>query len=89
MTHTQKRKLQRLRNKEKKEQEVEKMRDEHFNKYRPVIPQGKVWQIKIADQPAGLVGPPLPIGQTSELDRSDRSDQPVRPAEPSVEPVAE
>ena len=57
MTDTQKRKLQRLRNKEKMEQEVEKIRDEHFNKYRPMIPQGKVWQIKTADQPARPVGP--------------------------------
>ena len=38
LTHTQKRKLQRLRNKEKKEQEAEKMRDEHLNKYKPMIP---------------------------------------------------
>ena len=40
LTRTQKRKLQRLRNKEKKEQEAEKMRDKHFNKYRPMVPQG-------------------------------------------------
>jgi len=38
LTHTQKRKLQRLRNKEKREQEAEKMRDEHLNKYKPMIP---------------------------------------------------
>ena len=37
LTHTQKRKLQRLRNKEKKEREAEKLRDEHFNRYRPMI----------------------------------------------------
>jgi hypothetical protein len=43
LTHTQKRKLQHLRNKEKREQEAEKMMDEHFNKYRPMVPQGKVW----------------------------------------------
>ena len=41
LTHTQKRKLQRLRNKENREQEAEKARDEYFNKYRPMIPQGK------------------------------------------------
>ena len=58
LTHTQKRKLQHLRNKEKREQEAEKMRDEHFNKYRPMVPQGKVWQVKVVDQPvAGPVGP--------------------------------
>ena len=38
LTHTQKRKLQRLRNKEKKEQEEEKMRDEDFNRYKPMFP---------------------------------------------------
>ena len=62
LTHTQKRKLQRLHNKEKKEHEAEKMRDEHFNKYRPMIPQGKAWQIKKADQPAKSFGPPQPTG---------------------------
>ena len=64
LTHTQKRKLQRLRNKEKKEQEKEKMRDENFNIYRPIFPQSKVWKVKIADQPARLVGPLQPTGQT-------------------------
>jgi len=50
LTHTQKRKLQGLRNKEKKKQEeAEKVRDEYFNKYRPMIPQGKAWQVKISD----------------------------------------
>ena len=58
LTHTQKRKLQRLRNKEKKEQEKEKMRDENFNRYKPMFPQSKVWKVKTADQPARPVGPP-------------------------------
>ena len=64
LSHTQKRKLQRLRNKEKKEQEVEKMRDDNFNKYSSMIPQGKVWQIKMANQPARPVEPPQPTSQT-------------------------
>ena len=55
LTRTQKRKLQRLRNKEKKEKEAKKMRDEHFNKYRPIVPQGKVRQVKSTDQPTGPV----------------------------------
>ena len=38
LTHTQKRKLQRLRNKEKKEQEKEKMRDEDFNNIQAHVP---------------------------------------------------
>jgi len=86
LTHTQQRKLQRLRNKEKKEQEAEKMRDEHFNKYRPMIPQGKVWQVKSVDQSSRPVGPPPPTSQTCFPDQSDRSDQPV---EPSAELTAE
>ena len=49
LTHTQKRKLQRLRDKEKRELEAEKLRDDHFNKYRPMVPHGKVWQIKQTD----------------------------------------
>jgi hypothetical protein len=38
LTHTQKRKLPILHNKEKKEQEKEKIRDEDFNRYRPMFP---------------------------------------------------
>ena len=79
LTHTQKRKLQRLRNKEKRQQEAEELRDEHFNRYRPMIPQGKTWQVKI-DQPAEPVRPPPQTGQTTPFDRSttltNRSDRP-------------
>jgi hypothetical protein len=55
LTHTQKRRLQHLRHQEQKEQEAEKMRDEQFDMYRPRTPQGKVWQVKAADQPTGPV----------------------------------
>ena len=72
LTHTQKRKLQRLRSKEKKEQEKEKTRDEDFNRYRPMFPQSKVWKVKTADQPARPVGPPQSTGQTALTNRSDR-----------------
>ena len=90
LTHTQKRKLQHLRNKEKREQEVEKARDEYFNKYRPMIPQGKVWQAKTIDQPSERPVELTPAtGQTGSLDRSDRLEPPVRPVEPSAESTAE
>ena len=80
LTHTQKRKLQRLRNKEKSEQEAEKARDEYFNKYRSMIPRGKVWQVKTVDQPTeGPVGPTPATGHTSIPDRSHRYTRPVRP----------
>jgi hypothetical protein len=38
LTHTQRRKLQRLRLCEKREKELEKKRDEDFNNYRPMVP---------------------------------------------------
>jgi hypothetical protein len=38
LTHTQRRKLQRLRLHEKREKELEKKRDEDFNSYRPMVP---------------------------------------------------
>ena len=66
MTHTQKRKLQHLRNKEKREQEEEKLKDEDFNKYRPMFPQGKVWKIKAVYQPDRPVEPPQTSGQTGQ-----------------------
>ena len=48
LSHSQKRRLQRLRRQEQKEQEAEKLREEHFNKYRPMVPQGKEWRAKPA-----------------------------------------
>jgi len=88
LTHTQKRKLQCLRNKEKKQQEEEKMRDEHFNRYRPMIPQGRTWQAK-ATQPAEPVRLGTPTGQTANADRSDCPEQPVGPVLPSDQPMTE
>ena len=58
LTHTMKRRLQHLRRQEQKEKKVEKLRDEQFDKYRPRIPQDKMWQVKAADQP---IGPVLPL----------------------------
>jgi hypothetical protein len=63
-THTQRRKLQRLRLCEKREQELGKQRDEDFNSYRPMVPQGKEWRVKTVTQtetvkpPEGAVQPP-------------------------------
>jgi len=83
LTHTQKRKLQCLSNKEKREQEAEKARYKYFNKYRPMIPQGKAWQVKTVDQPAeGPVKPTPLTGQTALSHRSDRLSQ-VQRAQPN------
>ena len=64
------------------------MRDDQFEKYRPRIPQGKVWQVKIADQPTGPVGLLQPTGLTGVLDWFDRSEQLVRPVDPKPEQKA-
>ena len=74
MSHTQKRSLQRLRHQEQKEQEAEKLRDEQFNKYRPMIPQSKEWRVKTAYQPAGPVGLPQPTDLIGVGDRSNRQE---------------
>ena len=52
LTRTQKRKLQRLRFQEKKEQEFKRLRDKQFNHCRPMVPQVKVWRVKVVDQQA-------------------------------------
>ena len=87
MTHTKKRRLQRLRRQEQKEKEAEKLRDEQFEKYRPRIPQGKV-QVKSADQSTGPVRPLQPTGLTGVTDRSDRFVQPVRSVQSEPEQKA-
>ena len=70
-TRTQKKKLQRLRFQEKKEQEIQKLRDKQFNQCRPIVPQGKVWRVKSADQPARPIKPSQATGLTALNSRSD------------------
>jgi hypothetical protein len=41
---------------EKREKELEKKRDEDFNSYRPMVPQGNEWRVKAATQ-TGAVKP--------------------------------
>jgi len=89
LNHSQKRRLPSLRRQEQKEQEAEKLRDEYFNKYRPMIPQGRKWRAMPAVQSTGPVEPPQVTGLTGAEDRSDRQAQPVRPVEPVIEQVAE
>src|SRR4026207_2139175 len=76
LTHTQKRKLQRLRNKEKKEQEKEKMRDEDFNRYRPMFPRSRFGRsrqlISQPDRPDSRSRPVRYTGQTALTNRLDR-----------------
>ena len=66
------------------------MRDEHFNKYRPAVPQGKAWQVKSVDQPAARPFKLTPMtDQTGTPDRLDRPEQPIRLVEPSAKSTAE
>jgi hypothetical protein len=37
-----------LRLREKREKELEKKRDEDFNRYKPMAPQAKEWRVKAA-----------------------------------------
>ena len=54
-----------------------------------MVPQGKVWRVKVADQLARPVEPPQVTGLTGTSDRSDRPEQPVRPVDPSIQQKAE
>jgi hypothetical protein len=81
LTHTQRRKLQNLRLREKKEKELEEQRDKIFNSYRPMVPQGKEWRAKITPQaeavkqPVETVEPPVAVKPV---------DQAVRPGSPKT-----
>jgi hypothetical protein len=83
LTHTQRRKLQRLRLRKKREKELEKKRDEDFNSYRPMVLQGKEWRVKAATRtgvvkpPEGAVQPPRSVRPGTR--RSDRGLQKCRP----------
>ena len=81
LTHTQKRKLQRLRFREKKENEPEKQRDEMFNHYRPMMSQEKEWKIKATSQPE-LIKPVEEAVKPAQAIRP--GDQAVRPADPET-----
>ena len=77
-----------MRRQEQKEQEAERLRDDQFNKYMPIIPQDKVWRVKTADHPARPIKPLQATGRTGTTDWSDLPKQPVRPVEPSVQQKA-
>jgi hypothetical protein len=69
LTHTQRRKLQCLRFQEKREKEIEKQRDETFNQYKPMVPQGKEWIVKTGSQPSP-VRPVVVVGQSDDPETS-------------------
>jgi hypothetical protein len=83
LTHSQRRKLQRLRLHEKREKELEKKRDKDFNSYRPMVPQGKEWKVKTAPQ-TEAVRPPE--GAVDLLVAVRPADQAVRPGSPETLP---
>jgi hypothetical protein len=83
LTHTQRRKLQRLRLREKREKELEKKRDKNFNSYRPMVLQGKEWRVKAATQP-GAVTPPE--GAVQPPGAVQPGDQAVGPGSPKAPP---
>nr|CAB3504983.1 unnamed protein product [Digitaria exilis] len=75
-----KRKLQRLRFREKQEQELEKQRDEVFNQVKPMIPQKKEWKPKEDRQ---AVQPAVQAVQTA---CQETTSQAVRPPVQAVRP---
>jgi hypothetical protein len=83
LTHTQRRKLQRLRLWEK-EKELEEQRDKIFNSYRPMVPQGKEWRAKMTPQ-AGAVK--LPEVAVKPPEAVKPVDQAVRPGSPEMSPI--
>jgi hypothetical protein len=91
LTRTQRRKLQHLRFQEKREKELEKQRDEAFNQYRPMVPQGKEWRVKTSFEPASvrpveeLVRPVTPVRL---VDVDGQTDDPeTLPGFPSSVPI--
>jgi hypothetical protein len=83
LTHTQRRKLQRLRLREKREKELEKQIDEDFNNYRPMVPQGKEWRVKTASQteavkpPEGAVQPPEAVRPADQAVKQGSPEMPL------------
>lgn len=83
MTRTQKRKLQKLCHQEKKEKELERQRDEYFNKISPMFPQKIEWRTKVIAQPTEK--PAKRIGQSAE----PVGTYVAKPARPVVSEVTE
>ena len=54
-----------------------------------MVPQGKVWRVKAADQPARPVKLSQVTSLTGTSDQFDRPEQPVRPVDPSIQQKAE
>jgi hypothetical protein len=83
LTHTQRRKLQHLTLREKKEKELEEQRDKIFNSYMPMVLQGKEWRAKTTPQaeavkpPEETVKPPVAVKP---------ADQAVKPSSPEMSP---
>jgi hypothetical protein len=81
LTHTQRRKLQRLRLREKKEKELEEQRDKIFNSYRPMVPQGKEWRAKTTPKAEAV----KPLEDAVEPPEAVKPvDQAVRPGSPET-----
>ena len=87
LTSTHRRKLQRLRFRERREQELEKQRDEFFNQNRPMIPQRKEWRPKEDAQPeiSRAVRPATQAVQTAGS--TEPTEQAIRPPVQSVRPA--
>jgi hypothetical protein len=82
LTHTQRRKLQRLRLREKKEKELEEQRDKIFNSYRPMVPQEKEWRPKTIPQVEAVKPPEEAVEPHEAVKPADKADRPGSPETP-------
>jgi hypothetical protein len=85
LTHTQRRKLQRLRLREK-EKELEEQRDKIFNRYMPMVLQGNEWRAKTTPQAEAVkpteeaVKPPEAVKLVDQAVRSGSPEMPLSSA---------
>jgi hypothetical protein len=68
---------------EKREKELEKKRDEDFNSYRPMVPQGKEWRVKAATQPWAVTPPEGAVQPPGVVKPGDQAVRPGSPETPS------
>ena len=78
LTHTQRRRLQRLRTLKLREEQAEKERDEFFNTMRPMQPARKEWRVKRSSTPPALIA-------SDEVDLLDEGSPLIRSGTPPPE----
>jgi hypothetical protein len=90
LTHSQKRKLQRLRAKELSAKEADEVRDEFFNEIRLMVPQKKEWRAKVAIHGnTGLADAASPAKPVSPAKLAISPPKPVEVEKSELAPISE